>query len=105
MSTTVAARRTFRPATSAIADVYARFLAVALDEPAICALVTWGLCDPYSWYNSTWWHQYARPDNVPQRPLLFDAEFRPKLSFFAVLNALKHAPKRPAAAQARIARP
>lgn len=89
----------------AIADVYARFLAVALDEPAICALVTWGLCDPYSWYNSTWWHQYARPDNVPQRPLLFDAEFRPKLSFFAVLNALKHAPKRPAAAQARIARP
>lgn len=78
----------------AIADIYARFLAVALDEPAVCALVTWGLCDPYSWYNSTWWHQYARPDGFEQRPLLLDAEFRPKPSFFAVLNALQHAPKR-----------
>jgi endo-1,4-beta-xylanase len=78
----------------AIADIYARILAVALDEPAVCGLVTWGICDPYSWYNSTWFHEYARPDHVPQRPLLFDAEFRPKPSFFAVLNALQHAPKR-----------
>ena len=77
----------------AIADIYARFLAVALDEPAVCALVTWGICDPYSWYNSAWFHQYARPDHVSQRPLLFDAEFRPKPSFFAVLNALRQAPK------------
>jgi endo-1,4-beta-xylanase len=86
----------------AIADVYARFLAVALDEPAICALVTWGLCDSYSWYNSAWWHQYARPDQLPQRPLLFDANFRPKPSFFAVLNALEHAPRRRAVPQTRI---
>ena len=78
----------------AIADIYARFLAVALDEAAVCALVTWGLCDPYSWYNSTWWKQYARPDGFEQRPLLLDAEFRPKPSFFAVLNALQYAPKR-----------
>jgi endo-1,4-beta-xylanase len=78
----------------AVADVYARFLAVALDEPAVCALVTWGICDPYSWYNSEWFKEYARPDHVPQRPLLLDAEFRPKASFLAVLNALQHAPKR-----------
>jgi endo-1,4-beta-xylanase len=89
----------------AIADVYARFLPVALDEPAVCALVTWGLCDPYSWYNSTWWHQYARPDGLPQRPLLYDAEFRPKPSFSAVLNALQHAPKRPASTLVRTALP
>ena len=78
----------------AIADVYARFLAVALDEPAVCALVTWGVCDPYSWYNSTWFREFARPDHVPQRPLLYDAEFRPKPSFFAVIKALQQAPKR-----------
>jgi endo-1,4-beta-xylanase len=78
----------------AIADIYARFLAVALDEPAVCGLITWGICDPYSWYNSTWFHDYARPDHVPQRPLLYDAEFHPKPSFSAVLNALKQAPKR-----------
>jgi endo-1,4-beta-xylanase len=91
----------------AVADVYARFLAVALDEPAVCALVTWGICDPYSWYNSTWWHEYARPDGLAQRPLLLDAEFRPKPSFFAVLNALRQAPKRgnSNAAQSRPANP
>lgn len=78
----------------AVADIYARFLAVALDEPAVCALITWGICDPYSWYNSAWWQQHMLPDSLLQRPLLFDAEFRPKASFFAVLNALQHAPKR-----------
>ncbi len=85
----------------AIADVYARFLAVALDEPAVSALVTWGICDPYSWYNSTWWHQYARPDGLPQRPLLLDAEFRPTPSFFAALNALRQAPRRGKAGSAQ----
>jgi endo-1,4-beta-xylanase len=79
---------------NAVADIYAQFLAVALDELAVCALVTWGICDPYSWYNSTWFKEYARPDHVPQRPLLFDAEFQPKASFLAVLNALHHAPRR-----------
>jgi endo-1,4-beta-xylanase len=78
----------------AIADVYARFLAVALDEAAVCGLVTWGICDPYSWYNSTWFPDYARPDHVLQRPLLFDADLQAKPSFYAVLNALRNAPKR-----------
>jgi endo-1,4-beta-xylanase len=86
------------PRDKAIADVYASFLAVALDEPAVCALVTWGICDPYSWYNSTWFHEFARPDHVPQRPLLYDAEFKPKPSYFAVLNALQQAPKRASSA-------
>lgn len=80
----------------AVADVYARFLAVALDEPAVAALVTWGICDPYSWHNHTqYFPDYARADHVAQRPLLFDAFFQPKLSFYAVLNALHQAPARP----------
>lgn len=79
----------------AVADIYARFLAVALDEPAVAALVTWGLCDPYSWLNhNTYFPQFARPDGLPQRPLLFDAQFRPKPAYDAVLHALQHAPKR-----------
>lgn len=78
-----------------VADVYARFLAVALDEPAVTALVTWGICDAYSWHNHTqWFPEYTRADHLPQRPLLFDANFDPKPSFYAVLNALRHAPKR-----------
>jgi endo-1,4-beta-xylanase len=82
----------------AVADIYARFLAVALDEPSVVALVTWGLCDPYSWLNHTaYFPQFVRPDGLPQRPLLFDAEFHPKPAYSAVLRALQHAPRRPAA--------
>lgn len=80
----------------AVADIYARFLAAALDEPFVVALVTWGLCDPYSWLNHTkYFPQFARPDGLPQRPLLFDAQFSPKPAFDAVLHALRQAPKRP----------
>jgi endo-1,4-beta-xylanase len=79
----------------AVADIYARFLAVALDEPSVVALVTWGLCDPYSWLNHTaYFPQFVRPDGLPQRPLLFDADFRPKPAYNAVLRALQQAPKR-----------
>jgi len=80
----------------AVADVYARFLNVALDEPAVIALVTWGLCDPYSWLNhNASFPQFTRPDGQTQRPLLFDAAFHPKPAYDAVLNALQQAPKRP----------
>jgi endo-1,4-beta-xylanase len=79
-----------------VAEMYARFLAVALDEIAVVALVTWGLCDAYSWHNRTkYFPEYIRPDHQPQRPLLFDAYLHAKPSFYAVLDALKHAPKRP----------
>jgi endo-1,4-beta-xylanase len=79
-----------------VAQVYASFLAVALDEIAVTALVTWGLCDAYSWHNRTqFFPEYIRPDHQPQRPLLFDADLHAKPAFYAVLNALKQAPKRP----------
>ena len=79
----------------AVADIYARFLAVALEEPSVTALVTWGLCDPYSWLNHTaYFPQFVRPDGLPQRPLLFDAQFHPKPAYDAVLHALQRAPRR-----------
>ena len=79
----------------AVADVYSRFLAVALDEPSVIALVTWGLVDPFSWLNhNVYFPQFVRPDGLPQRPLLFDAKLRPKPAYEAVLRALQHAPLR-----------
>jgi len=79
----------------AVADTYARFLAVALAEPAVTALVTWGLVDSYSWLNHTkYFPQFARADGLPQRPLLYDEAFRPKPAFDAVLHALQQAPRR-----------
>jgi endo-1,4-beta-xylanase len=85
----------------AVADVYARFLNVALDETAVIALVTWGLCDPYSWLNHpASFPQFVRPDGQPQQPLLFDAAFHPKPAYDAVLRALQQAPKRAGAPNA-----
>jgi endo-1,4-beta-xylanase len=79
----------------AVAGVYSRFLAVALDESSVVALVTWGLVDPFSWLNhNVYFPQFVRPDGLPQRPLLFDAALRPKPSYDAVLRALQHAPQR-----------
>jgi endo-1,4-beta-xylanase len=78
-----------------VADIYSRFLAVALDEPSVVALVTWGLVDPFSWLNhNLYFPQFVRPDGLPQRPLLFDAALRPKPAYDAVLRALQQAPRR-----------
>ena len=77
-----------------VGKVYERFLRVALDESAVVGLVTWGLCDAYSWYNGKYFPQFVRPDGLPQRPLLFDGEFRAKPAFYAVLRAVEGAPRR-----------
>ena len=82
----------------AVADVYTRFLAAALDEPAVSAVVLWGLADPYSWQNA-WRNEpsrahFRRSDGTPARPLPFDLAFHPKPAFHAVLRALEHAPDR-----------
>jgi endo-1,4-beta-xylanase len=83
----------------AVAQICSRFLAVALDEVRVVALVTWGICDAYSWHNRTrYFPEYIRADHRPQRPLIFDADLEPKPAFYAVLHALEHAPKRPLAA-------
>jgi len=76
-----------------VADTYAKYLNVALDEPNVTGLVVWGLSDRYSWYNDP--HRpYARKDKLPGRPLLFDENFQPKPAFDAVVKALQNAPRR-----------
>src|SRR4029077_15192782 len=57
-----------------VADTYSRFLDVALDEPAVKMVVTWGLSDRHSWIvrqetNEAKW----RNDGAQSRPLPFDA--------------------------------
>ena len=78
----------------AVADAYAQYLAPALDEPAVAALVLWGLSDRYSWLTMRKGPQYDRADGLPARPLPFDTEYRPKPAYWAVLKALETAPKR-----------
>ncbi len=80
---------------AAVADLYARFLPVALDELAVMSVVTWGLSDRYTWLVPNNSPKFVRKDGEPIRPLPFDADFAPKPAFTAMLNAFDHAPTRP----------
>ncbi len=80
---------------SLVADTYRRFLDVALDEPAVKMVVTWGLSDRHSWivrretYQAKW-----RTDDAASRPLPFDADLEAKPAFDAIVGALAHVPQR-----------
>jgi endo-1,4-beta-xylanase len=80
-----------------VADTYSRFLDVALDEPAVKMVVTWGLSDRHSWIvrretNDSKW----RKDGMISRPLPFDADLKPKPAFEAIARAFTHARERTA---------
>lgn len=75
----------------AVADAYDRFLPVVLDNRAAVAVVTWGLSDRYTWLNE---NIHLRPDQPRLRPLPFDADFRPKPAFDAIIRAFRNAPPR-----------
>lgn len=78
----------------AVAEVYRRYLDVALSEPAVIALVVWGLSDRYTWLTPQYNKNFARRDGLPARPLPFDDDLRPKPAFNAILEALRAAPQR-----------
>jgi endo-1,4-beta-xylanase len=80
----------------AVADMYSRFLSVALDETAVMAVVTWGLSDRYTWLTPAAGPKYARADHEAVRALPYDDAFQPKPAFEAMLNAFAHAPMRDA---------
>lgn len=69
----------------AVADLYASYLHTTLANPAVVALLTWGITDKYTWLN----HEGARKDSLPERCLPFDADLKPTPAFFAELNALQ----------------
>ncbi|HLJ64093.1 MAG TPA: endo-1,4-beta-xylanase [Stellaceae bacterium] len=78
-----------------VADQYARFLEVALDEKAVKLLTCWGLSDRHSWIvrhetNDQKW----RRDGLASRPLPFDDALMAKPAWAAIAEALKAAPPR-----------
>jgi endo-1,4-beta-xylanase len=70
-----------------VADVYRRYLDVALDEPAVKTVITFGLSDRYTWYQE----DIPREDGYPRRPLPFDQEMRAKRAFHALAESLREA--------------
>ena len=74
----------------AVGDLYAHYLRDTLANPAVIALLNWGITDRSTWLN----HEGARKDGLPERSLPFDADLKPKPAFYAELNALQQAPNR-----------
>ncbi len=73
-----------------VAEVHRRYLEVLLDEPAVKAVVTFGLTDRYTWLDE----DRPRRDGTHRRPLAFDRRLRPKPAHDAIVRALRHAPGR-----------
>ncbi len=66
-----------------VADTYSSFLDLALREPAVRVVLTWGITDRLTWLNS----EDSRTDHLPERCLPFDAQDAPKKAFFAIRNS------------------
>jgi endo-1,4-beta-xylanase len=73
-----------------IASVYEDVLSVMLDEPAVTAVITWGLSDRYTWLSK----RTQREDGKPVRPLPLDAQMERKLAWNAIARAFEKAPMR-----------
>lgn len=73
-----------------VADIYSSFLGVALDEPNVIAVITWGLSDRYTWLSEF----RPRKDGTYIRPLPLDANLKPKLAWHSIIKAFDNATQR-----------
>ena len=81
-----------RARDAAVADVVRRYLDVALAEPVVSTVVSFGLSDRYTWLEE----DFPRDDGVPRRPLPFDDEMEPKPAFEAFHDVLSSVtPRKP----------
>ena len=67
-----------------VASVYRDFLAAAMQHRSVKAVLTWGLIDSDTWLN----HYHPRADGLPQRPLPFDSDLKPKAAFESMKEIL-----------------
>jgi endo-1,4-beta-xylanase len=73
-----------------VAEVYKRYLDTVLEEEAVISVIQYGLSDRWTEEND----DNPRDDGVSRRPCPFDDNLRPKPAFWAINEALKHAPHR-----------
>ena len=67
----------------AVAETYGSYLKMMLQEPAVRAVLTWGITDSLTWLN----HEDSRKDGLPERCLPFSADNLPTKAFFATREA------------------
>lgn len=68
-----------------VAGIYQDYLSVVLDEPAVIAILTWGLSDRYTWLSQ----KQSRQDGRSVRPLPLDVDMRRKEAWKAIARAFK----------------
>lgn len=73
-----------------VAELYADYLTNVLQHRSVKAILTWGSSDSATWLNSF----NRRKDGLPQRPLPFDSDLKPKPAFFAMQDAVAKCPGR-----------
>ena len=73
-----------------VAAAYEDYLNVVLDEPAVIAVLTWGLSDRYTWLSEF----EPRRDRLPVRPLPLDENMNRKLAWNAIARAFESMPRR-----------
>jgi endo-1,4-beta-xylanase len=66
-----------------VAKVYQEYLTAVLQEPAVIAVLQWGLSDRHSWLADF----FPRSDGLPVRPLPLDAGMRRKVAWGAIGQA------------------
>jgi endo-1,4-beta-xylanase len=66
-----------------VAAAYEDYLSVALEEPAVMGVLTWGLSDRYTWLST----RKPRDDKKPVRPLPLDDHLNRKLAWNALSRA------------------
>jgi endo-1,4-beta-xylanase len=79
------------PRDRMIADVYRRYLDVALESHYVKAVISFGLTDRYTWLDE----DYPRDDGAHRRPLAFDRNLRTVPQYHAIYEKLAQAPRRP----------
>lgn len=68
-----------------VAGIAGQFLETVCEVVRPKAILTWGLSDRYTWVPT----YYKRADGMPNRPLPFDADFKPK-PLFDVIEQYTH---------------
>ncbi|WP_416673987.1 endo-1,4-beta-xylanase [Egbenema bharatensis] len=82
--------RALHPRDLAVAHTYQSYLDAVLQEPAVIAVLTWGLSDRYTWLTNF----RPRSDGAAPRPLPLDSLLHRKPAWSAIASAFDQAPSR-----------
>ena len=68
---------------AAVAAAYKQYLDIVLADPAVRAVLTWGITNRHTWLNG----EDSRADGQPERPLPFDSDYHATQAFIAIRDA------------------